>query len=104
MTASERIRDTKSYRYLITGSPRWQLADALTEYRAFIRDNPRTELAETLARVCWEVRQALKEAREIERAIGWGGKVNARCDTPEADRRKMQRDRKIRLQAQRLAA
>ena len=87
----------KSYRYLIAGSPRWQLADALVEYRAFVRDNPGTELAETLARVSVEVRLALREAREVERQIGWGDKVNSRCESPSTERAKMQRDRKIRL-------
>lgn len=85
------------HRYLIWGSPRAQLADALLEYRRFAVEHPDDPLAAELLDVARQVRLGLSEERAVMRAIGTAGKVNAEHELAPSQRRKLQAARRRRL-------
>ena len=58
-----------SYRYLIFGKSRNEIARALHEYRHLIRTNPTDELTPLLTETSQKIRQALAEQRRIDRAL-----------------------------------
>lgn len=91
--------DGRKHRYLVLGTPRAQLADALLEYRQFAAEHPDDPFTRELLDVARAVRCGLREERRIMRATGATGKANAHCKMTAAQRRRLQRHRRSRLAA-----
>lgn len=79
----------KSYRYLIFGTSRPQLADALCEYRRVATHD--------LLEVAQQVRAGLREQRGIMRACGDSAKVNAHIGLSDTDRATLRAQRRARF-------
>lgn len=90
----------RRFEYLIHGSSRAQLADALLEYREFVREHSDDPLSATLREVSRQVRIGLRSKRHSLRATGEVGKVNGSIRLAKTQRNKLQRRRRARLRQQ----